>query len=210
MEPVEHYAGIIFDYGGVLVSHQTEEDARHLSQIAGLAPDLFFRLYWSDRGDYDKGLMTGDDYWNRIAERAGTSFSPDQILQLIDTDNQSWTHFDTQMYKFVENLRASGKRLAVLSNMPRDLGESLKAKATTQGFAPFHHITLSYEVRSIKPEPEIYEHCLAGLGLRAEQTLFLDDRAENVEGAKRLGIQAIQFTSRDEVLPRLQMNGRHG
>ena len=205
MAAVEQYAGIIFDYGGVLVSHQTEEDARNLSQIAGLAPDVFYRLYWSDRGEYDKGLISGDDYWNRIAERAGESFSPDQVKRLIEMDNESWTHFDTHMYEFVESLRAAGKRIAVLSNMPRELGENIKA--TTQGFAPFHHVTLSYEVRSIKPEPAIYEHCLAGLELRASETLFLDDRPENIEGARRMGIEGIQFTSRVEVLPRLRMNG---
>jgi FMN phosphatase YigB (HAD superfamily) len=37
-----------------------------------------------------------------------------------------------------------------------------------------------------------------------EQTLFLDDRIENVQGAELLGIRAIQFTSRHDVLLRLR------
>jgi HAD superfamily hydrolase (TIGR01509 family) len=63
-------------------------------------------------------------------------------------------------------------------------------------------------VRSIKPEREIYEHCLAGLGVPAEQTLFLDDRPENIDGAKRLGIHGVQFTSREQVLAHLNGNRR--
>jgi putative hydrolase of the HAD superfamily len=208
MAPVEQYAGVIFDYGGVLASHQTKEDAERLAQIAGLTPEVFDSLYWSERGGYDKGLMTAEDYWNGMAERTGKRFTPDQLRLLIEADNASWTHFDEQMYAYVESLRSAGKRVAVLSNMPHELGESIKA--TTQGFAPFDHITLSYEVRSIKPEPEIYEHCLAGLRLAAKDTLFLDDRLENIEGARRLGIDGIEFTSRDEVLPRLRSNGLHG
>jgi putative hydrolase of the HAD superfamily len=208
MGPVEQYAGVIFDYGGVLASHQTKEDGERLAQIAGLTPAVFDGLYWSERSGYDKGLMTAEDYWNGIAGRAGTTFTADQIRRLIETDNASWTHFDEQMYAYVESLRSAGKRVAVLSNMPHELGENIKA--TTRGFTPFHHITLSYEVRSIKPEPEIYEHCLAGLGLAAKDTLFLDDRPENIEGARRLGIDGIEFTSRDEVLPRLRSNGLHG
>jgi putative hydrolase of the HAD superfamily len=174
-----------------------------LAKVAGFTPELLEQLYWTERGAYDKGLMTAEDYWNGMAQRAGSTFTADQIRRLIEADNESWINFDEQMYGFVEHLRFSGKRLAVLSNMPRELGEIIKTQ--TKGFTPFHHVTLSYEVRSIKPEPEIYEHCLSGLGLPAGQTLFLDDRAENIEGAERLGIQGIRFTSRDEILP--QLNG---
>lgn len=208
MAPVDRYAGVIFDYGGVLAFHQTQEDVERLAQIAGLAPDALNGLYWSERGEYDKGLMTAEDYWNGMAQRAGKTFSADQIRLLIEADNVSWTHFDEQMYAYVESLRSAGKRVAVLSNMPHELGETIKA--TTRGFAPFHHVTLSYEVRFIKPAPEIYEHCLAGLGLSAKDVLFLDDRPENIEGARRVGIDGIRFTSREEVLPQLGTNGSHG
>jgi HAD superfamily hydrolase (TIGR01509 family) len=90
--------------------------------------------------------------------------------------------------------------------MPRELGESIKT--TTEGFKPFHHVTLSYEVRSIKPEPEIYEHCLSGIGTAAAETLFIDDRVENIKGAEQLRICTMQFTTREEVLMRLQGNGK--
>jgi putative hydrolase of the HAD superfamily len=208
MAPVEQYAGVIFDYGGVLAFHQTKEDVERLAQISGFTPEILARLYWSERGEYDKGLMTAEDYWNGMARRMDRTFSADEIRQLIQADNDSWTHFDEQMYAYVESLRSAGKRLAVLSNMPHELGETLKA--TGQGFSPFHHITLSYEVRSIKPEPQIYEHCLNGLGLPAKDVLFLDDRPENIEGARRVGIEGIRFTSRDEILPQLRADGRHG
>jgi putative hydrolase of the HAD superfamily len=141
-----------------------------------------------------------------MARRGGTTFSAARIQELIEADNESWTKFDNEMYTFVESLRSAGKRVAILSNMPHELGETIKS--TTLGFTPFHHVTLSYEVRSIKPEREIYEHCLAGLGVPADAALFLDDRPENIEGAKRLGIHGVQFTSREEVLPKLTANGR--
>lgn len=208
MALIDKYAGVIFDYGGVLALHQTREDAEHLAELAGLTPDVFNSVYWAERGAYDKGLMTAEDYWNGMAVKSGKTFTADQIRLLIEADNISWTHFDDEMYAYVRKLRSAGKRIAVLSNMPHELGEVIKA--TTEGFEPFHHITLSYEVRSIKPEPEIYEHCLAGLGLEAKDVLFLDDRPENIEGARRLGIDGIRFTSRDEVLPQVDTNGHHG
>jgi putative hydrolase of the HAD superfamily len=201
MALVDQYAGVIFDYGGVLVAHQSAQDVAYLAELAGLSPEAFHQVYWSDRLAYDKGLVSADEYWNDMARRAGTIFTAEQIQKLVDADVESWLKFDASMYTFAKALREQGKRVAVLSNMPLELGEALKSR--TQGFEPFAHLTLSYEVHSVKPEPEIYEHCLAGIGLEPEEALFLDDRIENVRGAQRLGIHALQFTSPAEMLPKL-------
>src|SRR4051794_36003036 len=167
MALVDQYAGVIYDYGGVLVFHQTRQDIENLAIVGGLPADVFEKFYWTDRCAYDKGLITAEDYWNDLAKRAETSFSPEQIEGLIDGDVQSWVNFDPVMYGFADRLRSEGKRIAVLSNMPHELGQTIRTR--TQGFEPFHQVTLSYEVRSIKPEREIYEHCLSGMGLRAEE-----------------------------------------
>jgi putative hydrolase of the HAD superfamily len=106
--------------------------------------------------------------------------------------------FDSAMWEWVDQLRAAGKRVAMLSNMPRELGEALKSR--TRKLAGFDHVTLSYELRAAKPEPATYEHCLEGLGTAPAQTLFLDDRIENVAAAELFGIRAIEFTSREDTL----------
>ena len=201
MALVDQYAGVIFDYGGVLVAHQTAADVQQLAALAEMPVDQFSDLYWVDRAAYDKAAVSGEEYWQRIAESAGRRFTAEQVQQLTEADVASWLKFDEQMYEFANRLKDSGKRIAVLSNMPKDLGETLKSR--TKGFEPFEHLTLSYEVNCVKPNPDIYEHCVAGIGLKPSDTLFLDDRQENIEAAKRLGIYAIQFTSREEVLPGL-------
>ncbi len=90
----------------------------------------------------------------------------------------------------------------MLSNMPRELGEALKAR--TEGFQPFAHLTLSYEMHSVKPEPEIYQHCLEAIGLKPEQTLFSRrPYRKRSRGAQQFGIHALQFTSPAEMLPKL-------
>jgi putative hydrolase of the HAD superfamily len=88
----------------------------------------------------------------------------------------------------------------MLSNMPRELGDALKSR--TGRLNSFDHVTLSYEIHAAKPEPAAYEHCLEGLGVTAEQTLFFDDRIANVQAAELLGMRAIQFLDRDDVLLR--------
>ena len=202
MAPVNNYDGFIFDYGKVLVSSQTEAEVAKLAAIVGIPKDAFEELYWTDRLDYDKGSMTGIGYWQALGTQAGKLLTLDQIGQLIELDSTSWMHFDEPMWAFVDELRASGKRVAVLSNMPLDLGEAIKLR--TQRFGLFDHVTLSYEVRSVKPEAAIYEECLAGIGTPRKRTIFFDDKLVNVQGAEMLGMDAIEFLDRDTVLRQMR------
>jgi putative hydrolase of the HAD superfamily len=201
MALVSSYEGFMVDYGGVMVRHQSDADQAKLAQITGLDEELFTELYWSEP-DYDKDVISGTEYWKKIAQCAGATLTEQVIQELIDFDNCSWMQFDSVMWEWVQQLRVAGKRVGLISNMPRDLGEALKSR--TQKLSNFDQLTLSYEIHAVKPEPAVYEHCLDGLDTPPEQTLFLDDRIENVQGAELLGIRAIQFTSRDDVLLRLR------
>ncbi len=193
MALVSSFSGFIFDYGGVLVHDQTEADQAGLAEIAGVAKDRFAELYWSHRLEYDKGLISAAEYWQSVADHTGKKLNPDVIDQLTAFDNASWMRFDSVMWDWISKLRSAGKRVAMLSNMPRELGEALKVDTTKLN--SFDQVTLSYEVHAAKPEPAIYQHCLEALGTPAEETLFLDDRIANVQGAELLGMRAIHFTS---------------
>jgi putative hydrolase of the HAD superfamily len=202
MALVSSYQGFIFDYGGVLVRNQTDEDQARLAQIAGIPQPLFTELYWAHRLPYDKDSVTAPEYWASVAHSAGATLTTNAIEELTELDTTSWMQFDSVMWDWIEELRQAGKRVAMLSNMPRDLGQALRTR--THRLDSFDHVTLSYEVRSAKPEPAAFEHCLEGLGTPADQLLFLDDRIANVQGAELLGIRGIQFTDRDEILLRVR------
>jgi len=59
----------------------------------------------------------------------------------------------------------------------------------------FHHKVYSFEVGSMKPDPEIFQHAIAVAGKNPERLFFTDDRPENIVAARNLGIQAHQFES---------------
>jgi putative hydrolase of the HAD superfamily len=63
----------------------------------------------------------------------------------------------------------------------------------------FDQRTFSCELRISKPSPEIYEHCLRGLGVAAKDALFLDDRLSNVQGAEAVGMYGLLFTSASDL-----------
>jgi len=198
MALVDAYRFIIFDYGGVLVEQQAKSDQTRMAALLNTQVDVFKELYWTRRIEYDRGTLTAPEYWHDIACRTGAAITAETIEELIAIDTGSWMHFDDVMWHWLDRLRAAGKRLAMLSNMPRELGEALKRR--TGKLELFDQVTLSYEVDSVKPEPAIYEHCLSGLGATPGDSFFFDDKIENVRGAERLGIRAEQFVDRDRVL----------
>lgn len=198
MALVSEVDGIIFDYGGVLVENQTEDDHARMARIAGLSQEQFSERYWAEREDYDQGLISNVDYWTAVTSNGRDVISEKQIDDLTEYDTVSWMRYDQPMWNWIQELKAAGKRVAMLSNMPLELGQALRARSDRLEI--FDHVTLSYEARSVKPQPAIYEECLEGLGTEPGRTLFLDDRISNVQGAELLGIRALQFTSRDEVL----------
>jgi len=202
MALVNSYDGYIFDYGGVLAHHQSDTDQARMAALAAIPRERFFNLYWDTRLEYDKGSVTAAEYWGNIGRAAGKTLSETIVAQIIEADNRSWMQFDQTMWDWIAELRAAGKRVAMLSNMPRDLGEALALQ--TDRLRAFDHVTVSYDIRSAKPEPAIYQHCLAGIRTAPERTIFLDDRIANVRGAESLGIHAIEFLNRDDVLSRLR------
>jgi putative hydrolase of the HAD superfamily len=202
MALVSEFDGFIFDYGGVLVFQQTKEDQAAMAALAKIPPEQFAELYWADREQYDKGAVSTAEYWGNIGAAAGVQLNADQIQALTDRDTESWMKYDSVMWDWIAELRRAGKRVGMLSNMPADLGLALRSQ--TDRLAAFDQVTLSFDVGAVKPDAVIYEQCLEGLGTAPDRTLFLDDRLENVQGAEVLGMRAIQFTDRDDVLLKIR------
>ena len=73
----------------------------------------------------------------------------------------------------------------------------------TDGF-PFRELVdggvISYQIREIKPNPAIYQHLLQKYQLKPEECLFFDDRPENTEAARKLGIEAVTVEDGSEEL----------
>jgi HAD superfamily hydrolase (TIGR01509 family) len=67
----------------------------------------------------------------------------------------------------------------------------------------FDVVVASCEAGVMKPERRIYEICLERLGTPAAATLFVDDREDNLRGAREVGIRTLHFTG-DESVPSLR------
>lgn len=188
---------VIFDYGKVLSRTQAGSDVAAMARVAGLRQEMFEELYWEFRTPYDRAEMDRGVYWRLI----GGSLPDQKINRLAQLDNESWSRENRIMSAWAKAVRAAGWRTALLSNMPIDLKLHLEANGVW--LPEFDHASYSCDVRVSKPGAAIYEDCLSGLGVSPEQALFLDDREENVEAARKLGLHAAVFTRAEAVVPAL-------
>jgi putative hydrolase of the HAD superfamily len=199
---------VLFDYGMVL--SQPAQPAAHaeLLAISGIDHDKFEELYWKYRMDYDRATLDKVSYWETIARDAGTKFTPEQIDALNAADIRMWTGLDDAMVRWVQQLQRSGWKTGILSNICSTLVEwMLQNFLWLKGFT---HCCWSCELKLVKPEREIFVRTVTALGVKPEEVLFLDDREENVEGAKAAGLHAIQFTTLEALTPKLAEYGVPG
>jgi putative hydrolase of the HAD superfamily len=199
---------VILDYGNVLCPMPRGSDFEPLRCLTGLDEHQFQDLFWRYRQDYDRGTLDGAAYWQRVAQASGKQFSNEQIQELIAGDIALWTHPDATLLNWARDLHNRGVKTAILSDMPRDLALYLRRKAAWLRY--FDHAVLSSEVGLVKPQTGIYEACLKGLKVRAEETLFIDDNPANVEGARALGIHAVRFESALQLAADVQRFGLPG
>jgi putative hydrolase of the HAD superfamily len=100
---------------------------------------------------------------------------------------------------------AARYRLLLLSNTNAIHFEGLRASHPL--LRHFHKLILSYEVKAMKPRPEIYQAALACAGCRPEDCFYTDDIAAYVTAARSLGIDAVQFRSLEQLQGEMQARG---
>ena len=184
---------VIFDFGYVLSLPPQPSDYQNLATLAGIDGKAFEEIYWGQRADYDRGIIDGPAYWRRVAEKAGGDFAPAQIDSLIAADVAIWMRANPVMMGWVRALKNRGMKIAVLSNMPIEISTHMRHHAPW--FKDFNYVCFSAEVHLAKPEAAIFHACLKVVSSRPEECLFIDDRVENVEAARALGMQARKFES---------------
>lgn len=138
--------------------------------------------------------------------RLGSPLDRRLTEELIAADLASWSEIDQEAVDLLGLLADQGVVLGLLSNIPEDL--AARYEATQPWLERFAVRGLSCRIGSAKPEPAAYEWCVRELGLPPEEILFVDDRAENVYAALRLGLQGHVFTSPERLRDTLRTASR--
>jgi putative hydrolase of the HAD superfamily len=192
----------IFDVGGPLVAYNSLRDKTFLVEQIGrgnAVPEEFWQELTALLGT---GKLTEDEFWEHAAKAHGIR-TVDQSERLLARSYKMAMKPRPEMLAYAGELGLRGLRLAVLSDT---IAPHAEVNTAAGVYLPFgEQVYLSHQQGLRKPEPEFYERALAGLGVPANQTVFIDDKPENVEAAEMLGIQGIIAENSRQVMHDLEL-----
>ena len=197
---------IVFDVGNVLLSWDPGKILdEHLPASADRKTwldDIFTHPDWVE---LDRGTLDEEDAILGFAARTGAS--ADLIRRIVHSSKTSLAPMQDslalleELHREFQREPKGGPRLFVLSNMSRTTWEYLSPRHDF--WRRFEGIVISAQLRLVKPDRAIYQHLLKQWSLDPAQTLFMDDRPENVEAARALGIKSFVFTTAADARARL-------
>ncbi len=184
-----HLSTVVFDWGGVFL--QTK--------------DRSGRIAWDDRlglphGSVESvvhgpgvwiqaqlGRISPRQYWDMIASELG--ITSEQVRQLAFYFYRG-DALDTDLVDMLLELRNNGIRTALLSNFSIELKPLLDCLY----LAPFFEVAaISAEIGVMKPQADAYLHVTGEMGIEPNQAVFIDDRQENIVGARAIGMQGVLY-----------------
>ncbi len=185
---------IIFDYGNV-ISHAAAGDASEdLKKMSGVPAKVFNSVYDRFRFDFDRGLINGEEMYKQLLLEEGyteQANNSELLKKIARCDLETWRPIRQDVCDWITELQKTYK-IGILSNMPYEFLDAYEKEIPPFMQADF--ACFSCRVKLIKPEKEIYEYTLNGLGVQAGEAVFFDDLQENIDAAVALGINGFLWT----------------
>jgi putative hydrolase of the HAD superfamily len=202
---MEMIRAVLFDYGMVLSAPADAKQRKRMEELLHADCESFGTAYWRFRDAYDRGALTGAAYWNAVAEALGQRLNVATLENLIEADTLHWGQPNAAMIAWAEALQKAGVRTGILSN----LGDAMEAglRVRLPWLKDFWHATFSHRLGIAKPDAAIYTHAIEGMGVAADEILFVDDREENVLAARAAGMRAIQYGEHERFVSELGGGG---
>ena len=179
---------VVFDVGGVMLRLRYQPFVRYLQEAGADLGDLPGWLTTIGLEEHERGEIPGRELLARVAATTRTPLDPEDL-------NRRWLDMferTDEMFELAAGLMAR-QRVYLLSNvgdlhwahMDREYGIERVG----------HGAIASFRVGAIKPQPEIYRIAEQRLGLDPRATVFVDDLARNVAGARACGWTAIHHVN---------------
>lgn len=194
----EKYKNIIFDVGAVLIAWNPAEildkvfaDAPHLKILV----QALFEKEITNGGilhQLDKGLLSYDEVEDALSKSMDRFYAARLLFEGVNLLSPI-----PDGISIFNDVRNYGYKTYILSNMSE---RSLQKIAAENDFVnQVDGAIWSYQVKTAKPEPEIYQILLKTYALNPAECIFIDDREENIVAAKAHGIDGIICKNHDHV-----------
>lgn len=182
---------IVFDFGGVMVDFDIQKMLEYCAGSFDMSLSEFKIALKKDIGRLAIGEVKEKAFWLEFARNNQLVFPShwkDQyknfIKKIVEPRNE--------MYSFLEQLKAEGYQVAMLSDVTEWQAEAFQELGLYEGFYP---LILSCNIGARKPNQKAYQTLLDNLNACSENVIFVDDRPMNIEGAETVGIRAILYAN---------------
>jgi epoxide hydrolase-like predicted phosphatase len=190
---------LFFDLGGVLIQRVDRGRRGFWEKRLGIsALEIAEQVWVSPIGRLALvGRATSEDVWAEF----GRKFSlTSEELSCLETDFQDESTWESDLLDFIRTLRPTYKT-GVISDA------FINARARLSLVIPadsFDTMVFSAEEGLTKPDPSIFRRALERLNVSASEAIFVDDIPRIVEGARKLGMHAIQFHNSHQVIANIK------
>ncbi|NOI36728.1 HAD family phosphatase [Vibrio cyclitrophicus] len=180
---------IVFDVGNVIVRWDPLEITRRTfvesEDHEQLAKAIFQSQTWTD---LNKGLISETEAKNHYQQIIGLSERECELLFYYIKQTQRLIVGSVEL---IQRIKKASYGVYALTDNVHEIVSYLKS--TYSFWTLFDGEIVSAEVGMLKPQLEIYHSLLNKFELIASETVFIDDMLYNVDGAKSVGMYAIQF-----------------
>jgi len=174
---------IVLDMYGVIIK-QSGDDFHPFVQKT--FPDKKPEEVWAPWAKANIGEITSLEVFEAIGFK--------EEIEKIEKEYLDTLELNEGFVKFINAVKDK-YRLAIISNDLSRWSEYLREKFDLNQY--FEVISISGDLKMKKPEKPIFLHTIERLGLDAKECYYVDDREENLDGAKKVGMHPILLNSRN-------------
>ena len=186
---------LIWDLEGVLMLTDDANMPLTVAKKLNAPYEKVREIFFSDTNDkVDLGEVTQDQFNEYILDTL--QISRDKKYLLEEVLNEEF-YIDNDLLIKITGMRREYKT-GLISNFSNDLRPKIENEWAIG--SAFDEIIISCEVGVIKPDPAIFNLMLDRLGVKADESVFIDDRIKNIDGAKEMGFHTIFFTDKERAL----------
>jgi epoxide hydrolase-like predicted phosphatase len=186
-----NFKNIIFDLGGVILNLSIPATFKAFANASGKSvEDIIPHFTSSEFLDYEKGLITDDEFRNKVRHKLQKELSDEAIDQCW---NAMLGDIPNDRIQLLQRLNKTHRTFLLSNTNEIHLKHFLKINQESTGEenldSYFHKTYYSHRLKMRKPDAEIFQYVLKENNLVAEETLFLDDNLSNLAGAASTGIK---------------------
>lgn len=194
---------IIFDFGNVLIDLDYPKVIRKFSEVAKKNTEEIEEMVVTAPvlQQFERGMISPDQFRSEINKLLGTSMGERQFESIWNSMLKSISK--ERMDKVLKIGERFDTYILSNTNIIHEIAyeEMIFEETGKYSLRDFvKEVYYSHEIGLRKPNLNCYEHVIEDIDNYASRMLFLDDRLDNVEAAKKAGMKAVQIFDPDKQL----------